>query len=121
MKYRKNTITFLFSIFAFGAFAQRTQPYGVASAHIDVTNINATILTGGDMFHNLTPTGSSPNFSQSFEVPRGSGIHSIFAGSLWIGGRDNANNLYVSAQTYRQGAPQDVGFWPGPIANVHDQ
>lgn len=105
---------------AFTSFGQYSQPVGTAIKNIDVGNINTSILTGGDMFHNLTPT---PNFqfSESFEVPRGSGVHSIFGGALWISGRDIQQNLYVSAQTYRQGSPVDVGYWPGPIGNTLNQ
>lgn len=64
-----------------------------------------------------------PTFNPAFEVPRGSGLHSIITGALWIGGKDNLNNLYVAAQTYRQIFPSSrpraqAGFWPGPIGTT---
>ncbi|WP_191907067.1 T9SS type A sorting domain-containing protein [Adhaeribacter soli] len=90
----------------------QNQPAGTASATLDVSNIKPTILTGGDMFHvgNNYPT----NFRPGFEVPRGSGKHSIMAGALWIGGGASTGNLHLSAQTYRQNG--QVGYWPGPVA-----
>src|SRR5262249_33923030 len=45
-------------------------------------------------------------------VPKGSGKHALFAGAMWIGGRDQSNNLHVAAQTYRQSGSD---FWPGPL------
>ncbi|MBK9781978.1 MAG: hypothetical protein IPP55_18365 [Anaerolineales bacterium] len=48
-----------------------------------------------------------------YEVPVGSGKHSLFAGAIWIGGLEaGSNNLKVAAQTYRQSGSD---FWPGPI------
>ncbi len=41
--------------------------------------------------------------------------HSIFSGSIWIGGKDAADQLYTATQTYRQGGTPDVGYWPGPL------
>ena len=114
----KNKLTLALVGLSLTVFAQNSQPKGTAINNIDVSNINASIVTGGDMFHDLTPIGNFPNFNQSFEVPKGSGMHTIFGGALWIGAKDSNNNLYVSSQTYRQ--PSLVGYWPGPIANIHD-
>ena len=47
-----------------------------------------------------------------YEIPKNSGKHSMFAGSLWIGGLDDDDQLKVAAQTYRQSGND---FWPGPI------
>ncbi|KAA9327360.1 T9SS type A sorting domain-containing protein [Adhaeribacter soli] len=117
----KLKFTLLLLGISLGALAQGTQPQGTATATIDVTNMNATILTGGDMFHDLQTTnpmwGSSGGYYQQYEVPRGSGRHSIFAGALWIGGKDAGGQLYSSSQMYRQRG--DVGYWPGPVSNAH--
>ena len=118
----KNRLTFLLLFaFSFTAFGQRSQPIGWGNANLDVSNINPRILTAGDNFIKYPTQGPMVNIEPAFEVPRGSGKHSVFAGALWIGGKDSLNNLYVSSQTYRQGAPFDGSYWPGPIANVHDQ
>ncbi|MBK0401749.1 T9SS type A sorting domain-containing protein [Adhaeribacter sp. BT258] len=113
----KKALTFLLFGITFNAFSQGTQTHGQAKLNLDVSNINPTILTGGDMFNSFGSMGTV-NGLPAFEVPRGSGKHTIFAGALWIGGKDQQNNLYLSAQTYRQGAPHDAGYWPGPIGAV---
>jgi hypothetical protein len=114
----KLKLTLLLLGISYGAMAQGTQPHGSATASIDVTNMNATILTGGDMFHDLQVKNPSWPFSynQQYEVPRGSGKHSIFAGALWIGGKDAGGQIYSSSQTYRQNL---AGYWPGPVGTSH--
>lgn len=52
--------------------------------------------------------------NDGFEVPKGSGKKSLFAGSLWIGGFQ-LGSLRVAAQTYRQPTVLGVGYWPGPL------
>lgn len=53
--------------------------------------------------------------SASHEVPIGSGKHTIFAGSLWIGGKNN-NQIHLAAQQYIMG----LDLYPGPISDsVH--
>ena len=71
---------------------------------MDVNNVRATILGGGDMWWNLSDA--------QYEIPKGGGINSLFAGSLWIGGVDAGGQLKVAAMTYRQGGND---FWPGPL------
>lgn len=71
---------------------------------IDINNVRATLLTGGDMWWDL--------ISAQYEIPKGTRINSIFAGSLWIGGIDAGNQLKVAAMTYRQTGND---FWPGPL------
>lgn len=105
------------------ALAQGTQTTGKASASLDITDINATILTGGDMFHTVPNFVGDVNYKPGFEVPRGSGKHTIFAGSLWIGGKDAGGQVYTASQMYRQpylGAASQAGFWPGPIGRTQD-
>jgi hypothetical protein len=78
-----------------------------ASAQLDVNNIRTLLHNGGDMWWDLV---GSPRY----EVPKGSNLHSLFAGSLWVGGIDDAGQLRVAAQTYRQSG---VDYWPGPLTN----
>lgn len=56
-----------------------------SEAELDIGNVRATILGGGDMWWNLTEA--------RYEIPKNEGVHSLFAGSLWIGGLDDQNNL----------------------------
>ena len=62
--------------------------------NIDINNINAKIGPASDIFWDFSSPG--------FEVPKGSGLHSIFTGGLWIGGMDNSGIIHLAAQTYRQ-------------------
>ncbi len=72
---------------------------------LDINNIRALIQTGGDMWWDLQQT-------PKYEVPKGSGKTSIFAGSLWLGGVDVSNQLKVAAQRFRS---QGNDFWTGPL------
>ena len=71
---------------------------------LDVNNVRAMILGGGDMWWNLSDA--------QYEIPIGSGLNSLFAGALWIGGVDAGGQLKVAAMTYRQSGSD---FWPGPL------
>ncbi len=78
-----------------------------AFKHLDINRVDAGIANAGDMHWNVLGNGSA-----SYEVPKGSGRHSGFAASLWIGGLDASNVLRTAAQTYRQAGSD---FWPGPL------
>lgn len=81
-----------------------------AQIDLDINNVRTTLLNGGDLWWDLNdaryeipkidPPGSAPS------------IHALFAGAIWIGGIDDANQLRVAAQTYRQNGND---FWPGPL------
>lgn len=79
-----------------------------AKTDLDINNVRTTILTGGDMWWDLN--------TAKYEVPKGGGAHSIFAGSLWIGGLDAGGQLKVAAMTYRQTGND---FWPGPLDTIN--
>ncbi|MBL0047623.1 MAG: T9SS C-terminal target domain-containing protein [Bacteroidetes bacterium] len=70
---------------------------------LDLNNVRTKILGGGDMWWDLKDV--------KYEIPKDSKKHSLFAGSLWIGGYTNGN-LKVAAMTYRQSGND---FWPGPL------
>jgi hypothetical protein len=80
---------------------------GASQTDLDINNVRTTILTSGDMWWDLT--------NPKYEIPKGSGVHSIFSGALWIGGIDAGSILRVAAMTYRQ---TGVDFWPGPLDEV---
>lgn len=75
-----------------------------AQTDLDINNVRTTILVGGDMWWDID--------NAKYEVPVGTGKHSMFAGALWIGGIDAGGNIKVAAQTYRQ---TGLDFWGGPI------
>ncbi|MFT6026596.1 MAG: hypothetical protein ACI8P5_000847 [Bacteroidia bacterium] len=75
------------------------------SIELDLNNVRTMIHSGGDMWWDLQSVAR-------YEVPKNSGKHSMYAGSLWMGGVDVNNQLKVAAVRFRQ-----VGydFWPGPL------
>lgn len=82
-----------------------------ASANLDINNVRARIMNGGDMWWDLVG-------NPKYEIPKTNeeGVakkNSLFAGALWIGGYDDGNNLRAAAMTYRQGESWD--FFPGPL------
>lgn len=86
-----------------------------AQAELNVNNVRARIFNAGDMWWDLEN-------SARYEVPKveaGSDEvrrHSLFAGSLWIGGFDPAGELRLAAMTYRQNG---TDFFPGPIDTIN--
>lgn len=91
-----------------------------ATAHqeLNINNVRARIMNGGDMWWDLV---GNPRY----EVPKvtgdGTRRHSMFSGSLWIGGFDPGGNLRLAAMTYRQSGED---FWPGPLnedANIDQE
>jgi hypothetical protein len=81
-----------------------------ASVNLDVNNVRALLLNGGDMFWNLFT-----NQTNAYEIPKNSGKHSSFTGAIWMSALDAGGNLFTAAQTYRQ---LGVDFWPGPLDAV---
>ena len=76
-----------------------------AQSDLNINNVRTTILGGGDMWWDLN--------TARYEVPKGSNRHSMFAGSLWLGGLDEGNQLKLAAMVYRS---RGNDFWPGPLS-----
>ncbi len=85
--------------------AAACQP-ATAAIDLDINNVRARLMTGGDMWWNIG-LGKA-----AYEVPKGGGASSLFAGSCWIGGYDKQGQLKVAAQTYRQDGND---YWPGAL------
>ena len=77
-----------------------------AQIDMDINNIRALLMTGGDMWWNIGEGVAA------YEIPIGSGKSSQFAASCWIGGHDQQGNLKVAGQTYRQTGND---YWPGVL------
>ncbi len=77
-----------------------------AAIDLDINNIRARLMTGGDMWWNLGTQVAA------YEIPKGSGKSSQFAASCWIGGFDQQGQLKVAGQTYRQNGND---YWPGAL------
>ncbi len=71
--------------------------------YLDTNNVRAAILCNADFGWDLS--------NSQYEVPKGSGKHPLYTGSLWIGGYHNGQ-LRMAANTYRQNG---MDFWPGPL------
>jgi len=79
-----------------------------AKTDLDINNIRTLIFINGDMWWDLVSTAT-------YEVPKGSGKTSLYAGAIWVGGLANGTTLKMAAQTYRQSGSD---FWPGPLDTV---
>ena len=75
---------------------------------LEWNNVKATIETGGNMWMDRA------NGMPSYEVPKGGGVSSLYAGALWMGGRSPDQQLKLAALTFR-GDGND--YWPGPLTN----
>jgi len=73
-----------------------------AQATLEVGNIHASIFNNGRLFFDN-------NAGKSYEVPKGSGVNSIFASTFMVGGLIN-DSLRISSSTF---GPYE--FWPGPL------
>lgn len=76
------------------------------SAIMELNNVRTIVYTGGDMWWDLIG-------SAKYEVPKNSGKHALFSGSLWMGGiREGDNALKLAAMRFRQ---KGNDYWPGPL------
>ncbi len=78
-----------------------------AAIDLDVNNVRAKLLNGGDMFWDIFG-----NRNSSYEIPKNSGKHSAFTASVFFSAIDAGSNLYTAGQTYRQ---RGLDFWPGAL------
>ena len=77
-----------------------------AIANLNFNNVQARIENGGNMWQDRS------NNTPSYEIPKGSGKASIFAGALWMGGVSPNGQLKIAAVTFRSGTDD---YWPGPL------
>lgn len=113
------TFCFIYSNFAFGykeigkvqknAAPTATVAAGCIAptnkAELTINNTRALVLTGGDMWWDLN--------TAHYEIPKNSGRNSLYAGALWMGGKDETGNLKMAAQRFRSGG--NVDYWTGPL------
>jgi hypothetical protein len=76
-----------------------------AKLTMEFNDVKALIEQGGSMFQNRSAGVAS------YEIPKNSGLHVIYAGALWMGGTDVNGQLKLAGLRYRQGND----FWPGPL------
>jgi len=81
-----------------------SEPNGVTV--MDFNNVRARIYTGGDMFWDKGLGAAA------YEIPKGSGMHSMFLASLWLGGTDVNGQLRIAAKTFGAAGSD---YYSGPL------
>jgi hypothetical protein len=99
-------ITVCLSTLVFNSFSQ-------GMVYLDANNVKAGFYPGGNLFSEMVNGAID---KASYEVPKGSGIHSIYASSFWLSGLDQAGNLKGAVARYQQ--PTD--WEAGPISTTYD-
>ena len=74
-----------------GIFGSANLEAQVLGTNLDINNVMARINNNNNHFWDPIVQ------TNYYEVPQGSNKQTIYAGDLWIGGYDNANQLHVSA------------------------
>ena len=77
----------------------------LAQYDMNVNNVRARLLTGGDLF-------SSASYITPVPDPGQLPVSAIYAAGVWIGGTDRFGNIKLSAVTYRS---EGYDFFAGPL------
>ncbi len=80
----------------------------IATKFMEFNNVSALIETGGSMWQDRS------NGFSAYEVPKGSDEYLMYAGALWMGGKDVTGQLKIAALTHRTGND----FWTGPLTVI---
>jgi hypothetical protein len=95
------------TVFCFDAYAQNME-------YLDANNVKAGFYPGGVLFSSIrndTFLGKA-----SYEVPIGSGSHSVFSSSLWLTCKDDLGNLHGAISAYNP----LYDLVSGPISSGYD-
>ncbi|MBL4586116.1 MAG: hypothetical protein JKX84_03535, partial [Flavobacteriales bacterium] len=84
---KKVTLSFIILVSAQTAFSQCLPPSAFAT--LDVNNVRMRMNNGGSYWWDLQGV-------PRYEIPKGSGKHSFFAGAFWIGGLDQNDELHLA-------------------------
>jgi len=83
---------------------------------LTINNINAGLNSSGMQFSRINENpwedGIWGSRKQHFEVPKGSGNHTMYKNTLWIGGVDDSGQLHLAAERYRH---VGTDIQPGPV------
>ncbi len=92
-------------------FREDCQP-GITPIQQSINNVRATLLSGGDVWWDLNDGQYVVPKPAAGEDP----ISSIFAGSVWIGGLDENDNLKLAAgPNGNYSGDNGADFYPGPL------
>lgn len=86
--------------------------------NLDINNVRAMILRGNDYWWDQGGSGNARYEIPKLDDPAAPKKHSLFAGSVWVGGIDANGLLKIAAQTYRQTSVLGAGWWAGPLSLV---
>ena len=84
-----------------------------AQTELDINNVRATLLIGGDFGWD----GNDAGYIVPKLEPGEPEVSSLFAGAIWMGGIDPAGNLKLAAQQYGTGSGTS-DYWPGPLTSI---
>jgi hypothetical protein len=85
----------------------------LAQVDQEINNVRARLLAGGDCWWDLSDGRYIvPKVDPSTGQKE---VSSIYAGSVWLGGRDPGGNLKLACQNYRTSGGIKNDFWPGPL------
>ena len=109
----KNLILISFCLF-FKPSLIAAQSCRAGTSRADLRGVNAmraAFLNSGDMFWDLNESqfGLEGRLTEPFRS-------TIFAGGIWLGGKDQTGNIRLAASTYRSSSSND--FFPGPMQSV---
>ena len=83
---------------------------GEAQIDMEINNVRARLLTGGDVWWDL----DNGRYIVPKPAPGSPEVSAIFAGGVWIGGVDVGNNIKLAGVTYRSGTA-NYDWFPGPL------
>ena len=75
---------------------------------LEWNNVRALIETGGSLWQDRATSQAA------YEVPKGGGVSSLYAGALWMGGISPDQQLKLAALTFRT---RGNDYWTGPLTN----
>ena len=75
---------------------------------LEWNNVRALIETGGSLWQDRATSQAA------YEVPKGGGVSSLYAGALWMGGISPDQQLKLAALTFRA---RGNDYWTGPLTN----
>lgn len=105
LPFSKSVIALIFcSLLCFTLHMPRAK---AQSANVEFNNVKAFVHSDGTLFQDLF------NTAPGFEIPAGGGVHTIFSSGLWIGGKDQQEQLYTAAGMFGN----ELDFFSGPLTN----
>ncbi|MCB9447234.1 MAG: T9SS type A sorting domain-containing protein [Flavobacteriales bacterium] len=89
------------------ALAQQPAPCYPPTARVDldINNVRATLSNGNDVWWD--------DYKGAYEIPKGSGITSMYTCAMWCSAIDANGQLKVAAPSYRSKGGAE--YWPGPL------